>query len=239
MLSASLDSLIISTGQMYYAVLLVWIPALSAGIVKLKYNRKEKNVFRFSKCKLRYVVMALVVPFVYIGMPYCIYWVINPSSIQIAWSVNIISEVVLGMLSGMVLTLGEEIGWRGFLVPNIVRLFGVKKALLVSGLIWGAWHCPLVLSGIYLPGVAIWYAVPIFMIVITAVGVMIGILTIRSQSIWPAVLMHAAHNCYDQNIFGAGTIGVNKIYFVSEAGMITAVLVVIMAIWMYKKYIIR
>lgn len=235
-LSVILEGLIICTGQMFYAAFLVWTPAFAAWITKFIYFPKEKNSLLFRKCKIKYILLALVLPFIYLSIPYFIYWIMNPSSMQKVWNLKLIPMAVVGILTGMVTTLGEEIGWRGFLVPRLVTWIGVKKTLLLSGLFWGAWHLPLLLAGLYLPDLPIWYKVPMFMIVITAVGVIIGILTLRSKSVWPAVLMHTAHNNFDQNMLELGNMGHNQLYFVSEAGMITAVIVVIMVIWMYRRY---
>lgn len=56
--------------------------------------------------------------------------------------------VVQGMLLAPVLmlplTLGEELGWRGFLLPRLLPLDRVR-AILVHSVVWGVWHAPLVL----------------------------------------------------------------------------------------------
>ncbi|REJ33335.1 MAG: CPBP family intramembrane metalloprotease domain-containing protein, partial [Bacillota bacterium] len=38
--------------------------------------------------------------------------------------------------------LGEEIGWRGYLLPQLAGL-GRRRALLLSGFLWSIWHLPL------------------------------------------------------------------------------------------------
>ncbi len=43
--------------------------------------------------------------------------------------------------------LGEEAGWRGFLLPRVRRRYGLLAASLVVGVVWMAWHLPLFLSG--------------------------------------------------------------------------------------------
>ena len=49
-------------------------------------------------------------------------------------------------------TLGEELGWRGFLLPRLIRCgMGQWTALVVSGTIWGIWRAPLVLQGLNYP----------------------------------------------------------------------------------------
>ena len=52
-------------------------------------------------------------------------------------------------------------------------------------------------------------------------GVMAGLLTLESGSMWPAAFLHAAHNNYDQAVFQVITRGDNRMYFVSETGVLT------------------
>ena len=44
----------------------------------------------------------------------------------------------------VLLTLGEELGWRGFLLPHLLVLERQSpwKASLLVGFVWGLWHCP-------------------------------------------------------------------------------------------------
>jgi len=41
------------------------------------------------------------------------------------------------------LVVGEELGWRGFALPHLLRRFGPWSASAALGAIWGAWHLPL------------------------------------------------------------------------------------------------
>lgn len=235
-LSAIAEGIIIYTGAMGLAILLMGVPALAAVITKIKYFKGEKYALSVRKCNIKYIGLAVLLPLLYIGIPYLIYWIINPESLQLELTPMLIGSTVVGIVINMLPAFGEELGWRGFLVPRLQQWLGLEKMLILTGLIWGAWHCPLLISGLYMPGTPIWFKVPMFIIVVGSVGVIIAILTLRSGSIWPATVMHSAHNVIDQTIFGAGTVGADKMYFVSETGIITAVLVVGMAIWMYRSY---
>lgn len=91
-----------------------------------------------------------------------------------------------------VMAFGEELGWRGFLVPAL-RQYGTWPALLISGAVWGLWHAPLILLGYN-------FARPdlaglLFMVGgCVAWGVLLGWLRLRSASVWPAVFAHGAMN---------------------------------------------
>lgn len=55
-------------------------------------------------------------------------------------------------------------------------------------------------------------------LILIPVGVIVGLLSIQSGSMWPAAFLHAAHNNYDQAVFGIITVSDSKMYFVSETG---------------------
>lgn len=97
----------------------------------------------------------------------------------------------------------------------------MNRTLLISSLFWCCWHLPLLIGGGYMSGTPLWYQLPAFVLCIFPVGVMAGLLTLERGSVWPAAFLHAAHSNYDQAVFGIITAGANKMYFVSETGVLT------------------
>lgn len=98
------------------------------------------------------------------------------------------------LYASLTVSLTEEIGWRGYLLPHLADL-GNRRALLLSGLMHGVWHLPVILlTSLYHPVGSRWVVVPMFLVAVTALGVFYGWMRLRTGSIWPAVLAHSAHN---------------------------------------------
>ncbi|XUK61944.1 CPBP family intramembrane metalloprotease [Plantibacter sp. RU18] len=98
----------------------------------------------------------------------------------------------LSILIGSLSAFGEELGWRGWLLPNLLSL-GTWPALLLSGAIWGVWHAPLILLGYNYQRTDV---VGVLLMVgwCMLLGTVIGWLRLRSASVWPAVIAHGAVN---------------------------------------------
>ena len=110
---------------------------------------------------------------------------------------------VLGCLTyapviNMLLAVGEEAGWRGFLYPQLKAKFGKRNGWLIGGVIWGMWHWPLMWMTGYEYGMD-YVGFPIvgmllFCIFTTAAGILCDWLYEKTECIWIPSIFHGAVN---------------------------------------------
>lgn len=118
--------------------------------------------------------------------------------------IGAISCVTYAPLINVVTALGEEIGWRGFLYPQLKARFGRRKGWLLGGAIWGAWHWPLIWLIGYEYGAAAGNAAGyagfpvsgmlLFCVFTVGLGVLHDWLYEKSGSIWVPAILHGAIN---------------------------------------------
>ncbi len=118
---------------------------------------------------------------------------INPWFVAV---LQTLQAILLSPLLNALSTFGEEFGWRGYLQSKLLPI-GRRKAVLVTGLIWGMWHWPIILMGhnygsdyfgapFFGPLAMVWFTL--------ALSVIFGWMTIKARSVWPAVIAHGALN---------------------------------------------
>jgi membrane protease YdiL (CAAX protease family) len=100
--------------------------------------------------------------------------------------------LTLAPFINVLFALGEELGWRGFLLPHLMPL-GQYKAILISGIIWGIWHAPAIAQGLNYPGYSI---AGIFMMIVFTVllGTIFSWLYLNTKSPWAPALAHGSVN---------------------------------------------
>ena len=103
-----------------------------------------------------------------------------------------LAMIPVGGLFNSLFAFGEELGWRGWLLPAL-RPLGTWPALILSGVIWGAWHSPVILLG-YNFGRTDLTGVLLMIGGCVAWGILLGWLRLRSASVWPAVIAHGSLN---------------------------------------------
>ena len=105
-----------------------------------------------------------------------------------------IFKISTGLAIGTLFALGEEIGWRGYMLPRLLS-FGVVPAMLIVGFLHGVWHLPLMLTTDYYHNTGNpLLVVPLFLMTLTLAGVFFGFIRIWTGSVWAVAIAHAAAN---------------------------------------------
>lgn len=107
--------------------------------------------------------------------------------------------VVLGaiLIPLQLFELGEEIGWRGYLLPLQIKSYGVRKAVFLNGFYWGIAHLPLIYFGFNYSLKKIgapWTNMGMMMLVCFVIGTIFSYVTIKSGNCMYAAIGHGVIN---------------------------------------------
>ena len=249
----------------YYAILklnptsiyvgaLMISPALAA-FITLKIKKRPISSLPWSLKELKYLKLSYITPILYVSIAYALIWlfgfgeVINTERIT-QWSdelgiaesnqtlvmiVMIFLLLTVGVIKNLGSTLGEEIGWRGFLIFELRKVMSFKSLAIVSGIIWAVWHFP-VINLIYGRGENLLLHMGAFSIMIIGISVILAYYTFKSNSLWPAALYHSVHNIYIQKICTPLTISNDKTTFwIDEYGLMIPIVTTIFAVYFWRK----
>jgi membrane protease YdiL (CAAX protease family) len=105
---------------------------------------------------------------------------------------QVVFAITLAPFINVPFALGEELGWRGWLLPQLLPL-GQLRAIAVSSAIWGIWHAPAILQGHNYPTQPV---LGIFLMVVFCLlaGTFLSWLYLRTSSSWAPALGHGAIN---------------------------------------------
>lgn len=138
--------------------------------------------------------------------------------------------------SGGNLCAGGRDRLAGFLVPELARISSFTKTALISGAAWSLYHYPLIVFADYNNGTPMWFALLAFTWMVVASSFIYAWLRPKSGSLWTAVILHASHNLYIQDIFDPLTQdrGITK-YVTTEFGIGFALAYTVVAFYFWKR----
>src|SRR5262245_49177604 len=130
----------------------MYTPALAVLIMMLVvtrdgYSRAGWAALGLHRLGLRWWVLALVGPLAIMSAGYGLVWntavaqFVLPGDFTLA---GLASGLATGLGVSSALALGEELGFRAYLLPRLAQL-GTSRALLLSGPMHAIWHFPLML----------------------------------------------------------------------------------------------
>ncbi len=111
--------------------------------------------------------------------------------------IGVLQIILIGPVINIIPTLGEELGWRGYLLPKLRELFSDRAALVITGAIWGAWHLPVIVMG-HNYGVDYtgypWLGILAMILFCVVLGIIEGYASIKLKSVIPAAMIHSTVN---------------------------------------------
>lgn len=237
-----------------YVVGIMWCPALSAAAT-LKWNGRKLSELGWKWPHSKYAVISWLIPLAYAAFAYLIVWCTGLGSFPnyeftqrlvprmglrlSPWASATVYVVLMGtfgMVDSLSTALGEEIGWRGFLVPELSKTVSFTGTSLISGLVWACWHYPILIWADYNSGTPTWYGLTCFTILLVAISFVFAWMRLKSGSLWTGALLHASHNLYVQNIFTPLTRNTGKTaWFIDEFGAILPLVAVAFAIYFWRR----
>jgi CAAX protease family protein len=248
-------SLIAATGQIgaghgLYVTGLQWSPGVAGLVTRYRYRRSLGDP-GWKWGPMRFQVLSYLIPIAYTAPLYGACWMTGlgrfynrtflltekaafgwsglPDGVALVFYVLALGTV--GMIPSCATALGEEIGLRGFLVPELAKVTDFTRIALISGVGWAVWHYPLFLFADYGAGIPKVFAMASFTITVVALSFLYAWMRLVSGSIWTAMLLHASHNLFIDNIFDPLTIDNETTRFVvGEFGVGLAVAAVIVAV---------
>jgi membrane protease YdiL (CAAX protease family) len=214
LLAAPFYYLILSAGTLevrggIYVSGVMWAPGLAGLLTRAVYQRDLRGI-GWSWGKSRYQAASYLVPVVAGLVVYGLAWTagmagFEPDGLAGGSGSDTLTVIVaagtLGVLQFATLTLGEEIGWRGLLVPELAKVTSYTKVSIVCAAVWSVYHYPLLLFADYTSAAPRWYALSMFTIGITGASFMATWLRLKSGSVWTGVILHASHNLFIQQVF--------------------------------------
>ncbi len=230
---------------------IMWSPGIAAILTCLFFQRNLRGL-GWKLGKPRYLLLGYALPLLIGSVTYSAIWisgvgkfeVITPfgsSTSRMVGLENPPLEVAFpvmltaGLLLRMVFALGEEIGWRGFLVPHLGEVLSLRGAALLSGAIWAAYHLPGLLFLDYYSGGRL-KSIVFFSIMAIGASVIMAWIRIVSGSLWTAATFHASHNLAIQGIFDHFTVDTGQTaFFAGEFGLGLALAYSAAAVWFWKR----
>jgi len=124
-----------------FPLLALFGPAVAAIVVHKAMRQTSvfvelRNRFRMSPAHLAWCIFAVLLPLALLFPVWLLQnWWLGPIDLKLS-HISMLSIVVA------VLIIGEELGWRGFLLPYLLQRYSPVTSSLIVGVIWAVWHLP-------------------------------------------------------------------------------------------------
>ena len=241
-------------GRGMYVLGLMWCPAL-AGMLTLRLNDRSIGELGWKWGETKYQLWSWFVPLLYASIAYGIVWIAGFGGLGnrdflhslaqqmhlrapewVSAGLGIFLTGTYGLIRSVGSALGEEIGWRGFLVPELSRTTSFTATALLSGAVWSLWHYPILIYGDYNAGTPTWYGLTCFTVMVIAASFVFAWMRLKSGSLWTGAILHGSHNLYIQAIFTPLTRNTEKTaWYIDEFGAMLPLVAIGFAFYFWSR----
>jgi membrane protease YdiL (CAAX protease family) len=200
---------------------LMWCPGVSGLLTRLAFQGNLRG-HGFGWGRTKYQLASYWIPLAYSSIVYVPFWLagyFDPKGRALealmrrlpllphaaALPILFLFLATVGIVGSCISALGEELGWRGFLVPQLAKITSFPRVALISGAVWALWHYPLILFADYHGAGPLWYSVACFTVMVLGISFLFAWMRLKSGSVWTGMLLHASHNLFVQAFFDAQT----------------------------------
>lgn len=221
--------------------LAMFFPAILAFIFKRIMYRNTKSMSQFSLKTLnkKSLLFAILYPILFILLSFLIVLVLQIGKINFKEIPNFsgVIKIIVAIFINMIILIGEEYGWRGYLLPELTEKHGKIKATVFVGLVWALFHVPVV----YLSAKASGMSDPLLVCLIQAGCAFVFSFAFSycyylSKNLIPVLLMHSIWN--EINTLVLGNISSNKqgflhgnLLYINGEGIVGLVIGALMVLW--------
>lgn len=191
-------------------ILWMWSPGIAAILTQLLLRGNVRD-FGWHWGEAKYLLLGYVIPLIYALVIYVVAWVtglggfhmqsISVGEFRVPFAISLLASAILGIIPACIAALGEEIGWRGLLIPELAKTTTFTRASLVTWIVWAVWHYPAIIFADYNSEAPLWFNLSSLTISVLGMSFLTAWLRLKTGSLWPAVLWHGSHNLFIQQVF--------------------------------------
>ncbi|ADN35619.1 Abortive infection protein [Methanolacinia petrolearia DSM 11571] len=198
------------SGLVLATVFTMWCPGFAGLLTRFYFQRNLKG-FGFCIGDYKWQIISFGLPVAVGLLIFGAAWVsgiagFNSYMASTVFSLAYIPAFVYALGFNIFAAAGEEIGWRGLLVPEMAKFMGFTELALISGVIWTVWHLPLILFSTYNGAGPLWYSVLVFIPSVMGAGLILAWLRLKSGSVLTAILFHGFWNYFIQQFYPSLTV---------------------------------
>jgi membrane protease YdiL (CAAX protease family) len=238
-----------------YVFPLMWAPALAA-FAACKLTGKPISSMGWGWGETRWQALSWGIPILYSVVAYLAVWATGfggfpnhdfvqeqarhlhitafPEWAQIA--TYTLMSISYGFLRSSASALGEEIGWRGFLVPELMKRFSFNGTVAIAGTAWLLYHVPILVGANYNAGTPPAFALACFAVLIYSGTAIFTWMRMRSGSLWAGVFLHGSHNIVIQGVLTPITVNTGKTaWAIDEFGIAVPAVMLLLAVYFWTR----